>query len=348
MFSIRYRFLFMILLGGYSFLNTLLVESFEHYPIVTPKPVIFLLFLVLTITIWEGNRLLDNFLATLEIRSFWKRISYSFGASILAVFFTTMLLGGITSYYTISQNWMDWILPMKLLLMFSFRVNLFLNTINVIFLYHQQLEKSNQEVENYKRISSQAQLQALKNQVNPHFLFNNLSVLSALIPMDANASVEFVRQFSRVYRYVLKSPEKEIIELKEELNFIESYLYLLKTRFESGLVFTINVDKDCQSAFIVPVSLQMLVENAVKHNVIGKNKPLHVEILCLDNETITVRNNLQLKQADDQESTGLGLNNITQRYEFLGQHGLEVKQTSEQFSVTIPLIRPTHASFFEP
>ena len=347
MFSIRYRFLFMILLAGYSFVNTLLVESFEHYPIITPRLVILLLFLVLTIAIWEGNRILDNFLSTLEIKSFWKRISYNFGGSVVIVFITTVLFGGITSYYTISPNWQDWILPMKLLLMFCFRINLFLNTINIIFIYHQRLEKSNQEVENYKRISSQAQLQALKNQVNPHFLFNNLSVLSALIPMDANASVEFVRQFSRVYRYVLKSPDKEIIELKEELDFIESYLYLLKTRFESGLVITINVSKDCQSAFIVPVSLQMLVENAVKHNIIGKTKPLHVEILCLDNETITVRNNLQVKKAEDRESTGLGLNNIAQRYVFLGQHNLEVKKTKDHFSVTIPLIRPAHASFFE-
>ena len=347
MFSIRYRFWFMILLGGYSFLNTLLVESFEHYPIVTAKPVILALFLVLTIAIWEGNRLLDNFLSTLKIKSFWTRIGYTFGASLPAVFLITVSLGSVTAYFTISEIWDDWLLPLKLLLMFSFRVNLFLNTINVIFLYHQQLEKSNQEVETYKRISSQAQLQALKNQVNPHFLFNNLSVLSALIPMDANASVEFVRQFSKVYRYVLKSPEKEIIELKEELEFIESYLYLLKTRFESGLVVTIRVDEGCQSAFIVPVSLQMLVENAVKHNVIGKNRPLHVEILCMDNETITVRNNLQLKKMNDGESTGLGLNNITQRYVFLGEQGLKVKQTEDSFSVTIPLIRPTHASFFE-
>lgn len=131
------------------------------------------------------------------------------------------------------------------------------------------------------------------------------------------------------------------------MNFIESYLYLLKTRFESGLVFTINVKNDCQSAFIVPVSLQMLVENAVKHNVIGKNKPLYVEIICMDNETITVRNNLQMKKPDDQESTGLGLNNIAQRYVFLGHQELKVKKTADQFSVTIPLIRPTHTSFFE-
>ena len=329
-------------------MNTLLVESFEHYPIPTPKPVVLLLFLILTIAIWEGNRLLDNFLADLDLKSFWKRIIYSYGASLVAVFFTTMILGGVTCYFTISHDWGDWVLPMKLLLMFCFRVNLFLNTINVIFIYHQQLEKSNQEVENYKRISSQAQFQALKNQVNPHFLFNNLSVLSALIPMDANASVEFVRQFSQVYRYVLKSPEKEIIELKQELNFIESYFYLLKTRFESGLLFTINVEKECESAFIVPVSLQMLVENAIKHNIIGKNKPLHVEIICSDNQTITVRNNLQLKEADDHESTGLGLNNIAQRYVFLGQKGIEVNQTDDQFVVTLPLIRPTHASFFEP
>jgi two-component system, LytTR family, sensor kinase len=339
MFATKYRYGLMILLGGYSFLNTLVVESFEHYPIVTSQSTILLLFVVLIAGIWEGNRLLDAYLGQQRIRRFWKRIAYQFGGSIVLTFVLTMLLGGLTCYYTVSPDWRAWVLPMKLLLMINFRINLFLNTIHVIFLYNQQLEKSRQEIQSYKRISGQAQLQSLKNQVNPHFLFNNLSVLSALIPTDATASVEFVRQFSRVYRYVLKSHEKELVPLSEELSFVESYLFLLRTRFESGLHVEVNVSEQCLEKYVLPVSVQMLVENAVKHNVVAKSRPLHVEIISLNDQSITVRNNLQTKPVEEEDSTKLGLSNINKRYQFLGRSGIAIEQSSDTFSVTIPLIQ---------
>ncbi|WP_159466762.1 sensor histidine kinase [Dyadobacter sp. 3J3] len=339
MFNIRYRFGLMLLLGAYSFLNTLLIESFEYYHLGANQWVIFLLFLAVTAGIWEGNRIWDNWLSDVDIKPFWKRVSYNFAGGAVITALVAMLLGIPAAIYTLSKNWHEWILPLKLLLMFCFRVNLFLNTIHVIFLYMKQLEQSRQLLESYKRISSQAQLQSLRNQVNPHFLFNNLSVLSALIPQDANASIEFVKQFSNVYRYVLKSDEKELIELWQELDFIESYLYLLKTRFETGLSIQVDISEGCLSAYILPVSLQMLVENAVKHNIVSKSKPLHIEISCHDNASITVRNNLQRKIVEEDQSTKLGLTNITKRYDFLGHHGVVVERTDQSFSVTIPLIR---------
>ena len=338
MFNVRYRFGFMFLLGTYSFLNTMLLESFEYYQISTNKIIIWLLFLAVTAGIWEGNRLLDNWVGDQNLSPLWKRITYNFVGSVVITALVIMALGSPTAYFTVSTNWHNWLLPMKLLLMFGFRVNLFLNTIHVIFLYRNQLEQSRQQLESYKRISSQAQLQSLRNQVNPHFLFNNLSVLSALIPQDASASVEFVKQFSNVYRYILKSDENELITLRDELDFIQSYLYLLKTRFETGLNVEVDVSDGCMSAYILPVSLQMLVENAVKHNIVSKTKPLHIEIFCLDNESITVKNNLQKKTIETEESTKLGLTNIAKRYTFLGHHGVVVERTTHSFSVTIPLI----------
>jgi two-component system LytT family sensor kinase len=338
MFNLRHRFGFMFLLGTYSFLNTLLLETFEYYHIGASKWAIFLLFFAVTVGIWEGNRLWDDWLSERNISPFWLRISYNYGGSAVITAITALGLGIPVAYFTLSQNWEEWMLPMKLLLMFCFRVNLFLNTIHIIFLYIQQLEASHQQLETYKRISSQAQLQSLRNQVNPHFLFNNLSVLTALIVQDTNASIEFVRQFSNVYRYILKSDEKELIQLRKELDFIHSYLYLLKTRFESGLSIDVNISEGCLSAYILPVSLQMLVENAIKHNIISKNKPLHIEIICIDNESITVKNNLQKKKVLDDHSTQLGLTNITKRYDFLGHHGVIIERTDHTFSVTIPLI----------
>ena len=338
MFKIRFRFGFMFLLGAYSFLNTLLLESFDYYQLTTDRWVIFLLFLAVTAGIWEGNRLWDNWLSGLDIEPFWKRICYNLAGSAVITAIVALGIGFPTAYYTLSTDWREWMLPMKLLLMFCFRVNLFLNTIHIIFLYMKKLEESHKQLETYKRTTSQAQLQSLRNQVNPHFLFNNLSVLTALIAQDTAASVEFVKQFSNVYRYILKSDEKELIQLREELKFIHSYLYLLKTRFESGLSIQIDISEGCLSAYILPVSLQMLVENAVKHNIISKSKPLHIEIFCLDNESITVKNNLQKKIIEDDQSTRLGLTNIARRYDFLGQHGVVVEQTDKSFSVTIPLI----------
>ena len=343
MFGIEYRFTCMILLAGYSFLNALLLESFEYYPITTHKLIIFLLFIVLTIYIWEGNRILDLYIAQRNFRQFWKSVIFQFGGSLFITFVLSLVLGSFTAFLTLSGPWQHWILPLKLLLMFSLRTNLFLNTIHLIFVYHQKLKKSREELEIYKRISSQAQLQSLKNQVNPHFLFNNLSVLSALIPTDAKASVEFVRQFSRVYRYVLKSHEMELIELSEELGFIEAYLYLLKTRFESGISIKVNVPPSCLSSYIVPISIQMLVENTVKHNIVSRNKPLKIEITSSDGKSVTVRNNYQPKMVEEEESTKTGLRSIARRYEFLGYHSIKVHQTEEHFSVTIPLIgfKPT-------
>lgn len=338
MFNLRYRFGFIFLLGSYSFLNTLLIETFEYYHVSVNKWAIFFLFLAVTAAIWEGNRLWDNWLAREDLAHFWVRICYNFAGSIVITAVCAVTLGALTAYSTLSHNWLDWILPMKLFVMFCFRINLFLNTLHIIFLYMQKLEQSHQELETYKRISSQAQLQSLRNQVNPHFLFNNLSVLTALISHDANASVEFVKQFSNVYRYILKSDEKELILLREEIDFIQSYLYLLKTRFDSGLSIDITIPESSLSCYILPVSLQMLVENAVKHNIISKSKPLHIEILSTDNQSITVRNNLQRKKISDEQSTQLGLTNIARRYDFLGHQGVSIEERDHYFSVTIPLI----------
>ncbi|WP_229208035.1 sensor histidine kinase [Dyadobacter beijingensis] len=314
------------------------MESFDYYHIRIDKSVIFLVFLAVTAGIWEGNRLWDKWLGESDIATLWKRVAYNLGGSIVITGVVALLVGVTTAYSVLSSDWHTWILPVKLLLMFCFRVNLFLNTIHVIFLYVHHLDVSRQQLEHYKRITSQAQLQSLRNQVNPHFLFNNLSVLTALIASDTAASVEFVKEFSNVYRYILKSDEKELIQLREEVSFIESYLYLLKTRFQAGLSVSIDISEGCLSAYILPVSLQLLVENAVKHNVVSKTRPLHIEIFCLDNDSITVRNNLQVKIVEDEDSTRLGLTNIAKRYDFLGEDKVQVERTELFFSVTIPLI----------
>ncbi len=214
-----------------------------------------------------------------------------------------------------------------------------MNVLNIIYWYVNQLEKTQIEAEKFKKISTQAQLQAVKNQINPHFLFNNLSVLSALIPLDTTASVEFVKQFSKVYRYVLQNHDKELIELSTELDFINAYLYLLKQRFGESLDININIPQDCQQDYIIPLALQMLVENAVKHNIVSKNKPLQINIYTEGMSTLVVQNNLQRKVVNDVESNQLGLANIAQRYDFLGQKSIDIQEINNFFIVKFPIIK---------
>lgn len=339
MFSTPYRYLFIVFLAAYSLLNTWSVEIFEHYPIKVTYGALFLIFLLLTFGIWEANRLWDNYLQPKKFETIRSRISIIFAGSIVFTTLITLIIGISTAYFSMPFNFLTLLLPMKLLVMFAFRINLFLNVLNVIYWYVNQLEKTQIEAEKFKKISIQAQLQVVRNQVNPHFLFNNLSVLTALIPLDTNASVEFVGQFSRVYRYVLKSHEKELMELDTELNFIDSYLYLLKKRFGESLKISVQVEEELRQHYIVPMALQMLVENAVKHNVVSRNKPLQINIFTEDNQLLVVQNNLQRKEINDLESTQFGLSNIAQRYEFLSHKPVIIEANEAYFTVKLPIIK---------
>jgi two-component system, LytTR family, sensor kinase len=339
MFSHQSRYFFIVLLAAYSLLNTMMVEVFVHYPIDVSNGELFLIFLLLTFGIWEANRLWDNYLQTKIFQNIWSRLISIFGGSIIFTTIITLTIGLSAAYFTMPFNVPTLLLPMKLLMMFAFRINLFLNVLNVIYWYVNQLEKTQIEAEKFKKISTQSQLQAVRNQVNPHFLFNNLSVLTALIPLDTNASVEFVGQFSKVYRYVLKSHEKELMELDTELDFIDSYLYLLKKRFGESLKISVQVDEEVRQHYIVPMALQMLVENAVKHNVVSKNKPLQINIFTEDDQLLIVQNNLQRKSVNELESTQFGLSNIAQRYDFLSQKPIIIEENEQYFTVKLPIIK---------
>jgi two-component system, LytTR family, sensor kinase len=339
MFSTPYRYVFIVFLAAYSLLNTWSVEIFEHYPIKVTYFELLGVFLVLTFGIWEGNRLWNNYLEHKKDTILWKQIAKMFVGSIVITTLVTLMIGLSAAYFIMPFTVATLLLPMKLLMMFAFRINLFMNVLNVIYWYVNQLEKTQLEAEKFKKISTQAQLQAVRNQINPHFLFNNLSVLTALIPADTTASVEFVRQFSKVYRYVLKSHEKEIVELGAELDFIDSYLYLLKKRFGESLQATIEVEENIRQFYTVPMAMQMLVENAVKHNIVSKNKPLHIRISIENDQLLIVQNNLQRKKVDDIDSTQHGLSNIAQRYLFLGYKTLDIQETEGFFTVKLPIIK---------
>ncbi len=184
--------------------------------------------------------------------------------------------------------------------------------------------------------SASAQFDALKNQLDPHFLFNSLNVLVALIEENPSAAVSFTTSLSKVYRYVLEQRNKPIVSLDEELDFAHSYISLLKMRFEDSMEVTIPLKAQNPDLKIVPLSLQLLIENAVKHNIVSSSKPLILKIIEQDNQLI-VENNMQLKDVV-KNSSGVGLQNITQRYALLGNKQMSIYKTNSHFTVNLPLL----------
>ncbi len=192
----------------------------------------------------------------------------------------------------------------------------------------QRLEKEN----------AQAQLAALKNQVNPHFLFNSLSILSSLVQLDPDLSEKFIDQLSRAYRYILEQKDNERILLKTELEFIQSYTFLLKIRFEEKFALQLNVPDEIRSRFsVAPLTLQLLVENAVKHNRMSALEPLTVNII-IEGDYLVVSNPIQLRPQSDLSSTGVGLENIINRYALLTDRPVWVGEHDGAFVVKIPLL----------
>ncbi|MEL6866896.1 MAG: histidine kinase [Bacteroidota bacterium] len=204
--------------------------------------------------------------------------------------------------------------------------------------FYTLLERSISEKEQLEKENIQSQLEGLKNQVNPHFLFNSLNTLTYLIPEDPRLAVRFVQKLSKVYRYILEIREQKLIPLSEELSFLESYVFLLKERFGNNLDVDINIPDAVKQMKVVPLSLQILIENAIKHNVISTEKPLHVEVFIEKDNRLIVRNNLQ-KKNQVMNSTKVGLRNIKNRYAFFTDKTVDVITSTSAFIVALPLIR---------
>jgi sensor histidine kinase YesM len=338
MFSHKYRYGFIGLLSIYSFFNTISIEALEAYRVTLSKTEVFLLFLVISWLVWDGNRLIEFLL---QKKTFSNKNLYwvwQFGLSLLVTVVVVLLPVMILINFHPEIDKQVLPLHLKILLAFGFRINLFLNILNLIFFYIRKLRQTEIEAEEFKKISVQAQLQSLKNQVNPHFLFNNLNVLSALIVKNPETAVEFIERFSKVYRYVLQNQDKEIIELDSEIEFINSYLFLLKTRFNGSLNINLHINESARNAYVIPVALQMLIENAIKHNVGSQKKPLTVDVFTENDEKIVVRNNLQPKE-NHEPSTQIGLSNIAKRYHYLSSKQVEVIKENDAFIVKIPLLK---------
>lgn len=195
------------------------------------------------------------------------------------------------------------------------------------------------ENETLKREALQSQFESLKNQLSPHFLFNSLTALKTLVQEAPDKAQNYINSLSKALRYTLQSNEKQLVTLQEEMSFMESYLYLIRMRYDTNLTVTTAIEESLLSYKIPPLTIQTLVENAIKHNEISKRRPLKIEILTTAGESLRVVNDLQQKLTGE-EGTGIGLTNLSKQFNLLIGRDILIRQENMQFIVEIPLIKP--------
>lgn len=289
--------------------------------------------------LWEGNRLVlmysrKRFPEIIESR---KRII----TLLIGCMIVTILIRYANVWFYDKTLFWGYIFPSE-----GYLYSIFVGLLYVVIVagiyeglyYFHKSKQLLEEKEALKRENLQTQLDSLKAQINPHFLFNNLSSLSSLIVEDQEKAVTFVNELSSVYRYLLQANEKNLVPLKKELDFLKDYYHLLKTRFGEGVNLEIEVKEDQQNYLLPPLTLQLLLENAVKHNTVLPEKPLMIRMYADEGDNLVVVNNLQKKNMAVQ-SNKLGLKTIVSKYKLMNKGPVLIKETGSVFQVMIPLIK---------
>ncbi|MEM7085753.1 MAG: 2TM domain-containing protein [Bacteroidota bacterium] len=224
----------------------------------------------------------------------------------------------------------------------SLGISLVVTAIFYIVFYYRFKQETKVKEQKIIAGTASAQFDALKNQLDPHFLFNSLNVLTSLIEENPEAATRFTTALSKVYRYVLEQKNKQLVTIEEELKFAKLYMSLIKMRFEDSIVFRAPEQLSNPEAKVVPLSLQLLLENAVKHNQVTPNRKLYITI-SEEAGHLNIQNNYQPKKVIN-EGTGVGLQNIRKRYHLLTDRAVSIAQDEKNFSVSIPLLTKSTAT----
>ncbi len=286
----------------------------------------------LWVSLWIGNDALTHFLN--------RKISWvDFPVKRLVIGLITTVAYTVLTVLAIMLMWEkvmnfnigDYFMPVAFSLVITFLISLFMHGREFLL----QWRKSVVHAAGLEKESALSQYESLKNQVNPHFLFNSLNALTHLVYEDQDKAAKFIKQLSEVYRYVLDSRNKEVVTLEEELKFLDAYLFLQRIRFGDKL--NVNVNFNGSTSFVAPLALQMLIENAIKHNVISEEEPLNIR-LYIEKSFLVVENDLHKKNILPDSSAGLGLQNIRRRYEFLSKEKVVVAEGEGKFVVKLPML----------
>jgi sensor histidine kinase YesM len=294
-------------------------------------------FVLVGVLLWWGNRFLNSKFDKILP---WKRWG-NFRFFILLLIGLIYLLVVINLTYILLKVLMttDPPTPGQMVVTNVFGACIFIPVFSIYFSLHflKHWRKSELEAEKIQKANIRTQLNSLKTQLDPHFLFNNLNILSALIDQDPKKSKTFIENFAEVYRSLLRSKSDDLITLKEELEFIDAYIFLILTRFEDHVQFTVNLNPSSESRMLPPLTLQLLIENAIKHNTIDEKNPLTIHVLQMDEDYIIVSNSLNETRVKD-DRKGSGLDNIRERYAYFTDKAIRIAKTSSHFEVHIPLL----------
>lgn len=296
--------------------------------------------LLFTIIDWFINRAIMIFLRKKypDFRDDAKRITLFFMAVVCTVLLVDFIGTSLLSLIP-GVNVLDYQSRIKVLLTIIFLTIMILAIYEAIYFYI-RLKKSVREEEQSKQILIQAQLDALLNQAQPHFFFNTLNTLRDIIDQNSKEDAkEFVDKLSDMYRFLLEAGNENLISLRNELRFAKAYIHIQSERFGNNLKLNWDIPKASLNAMIVPMSLQLLLENAIKHNVISKAKPLLINVTIRDNKLI-VDNKMEPKSTQ-LPSTKVGLANIEKRYTLISNKSIEIENDGNRFMVSLPLLTPS-------
>lgn len=287
---------------------------------------------VIWVLLWRGNNALTHYVNS-KISWFKFPVKRLIVGIISTIGYT---LVAVTSIMLIFERFFNFGFGDSFLWTIYFAVGITI-VISLILHAHEFLMRGRQatlDAEVLQKESAIAKYESLKNQVSPHFLFNSFNALTNLVYEDQDKAAKFIKQLSEVYRYVLDTREKEVVPLREERKFLDAYLFLQQIRFGDKLNLTIQLDD--LKCLVAPLVLQILVENAIKHNIVSEENPLQINIYAKD-EFIVVENNLQQKSVIVNDSSGVGLDNIKKRYAFLSDRPVEILN-DKKFIVRIPIL----------
>ena len=293
--------------------------------------------LIVFVLLWFGNRMITRILNRILAWKQYGNIRF-FTQLLVGILYSLLIANGTYAALKILLT-VDPPTFSQLVVMNVYGSVIFIPAFSVYFSLHflRNWRKSEVESARHQKESMRSRLETLKSHLDPHFLFNNLNILSSLIQTDKEKSQEFLHTFAEVYRMLLKTKSEDLIPLSEEIRFITSYCYLLEARFGDCLSFQIDVPENIQSRLIPPLTLQMLVENAIKHNQITEKKPLTVSITA-SGDVITVANSLNPKPQPADKTEGSGLNNIRRRFDYFSDQPIRIESDETTFRVHLPLL----------
>lgn len=307
-------------------------QPFNSLPVILEE---FLISFAFTFVIWEGNRAI-----VMNMRRWYPHneqtarrlmlqlpiaVAFTVGSSLLIYYLFELF--GVIICDSVNEKMMSTVVNLI--------PTLFVLSIYESAYFFEEWKRNFQRSETLAKENIRSQFEALKSQLDPHFLFNSLNTLAALIDDENEPAQTYLEQLSDVYRYVLVSQQQETVPLHEELAFVDSYVYLNKTRFRDNLIVRNELPQEAMHRPVPPLSIQILVENAIKHNVVSRDKPLTLRLSIDAHGYITVANNVQKKNVLE-KSTKIGLQNMINRYALLTSEKVEVLHTADVFSVRIP------------